>query len=180
MLLIRCLAPAASATSTPATARPLSRRHLGAFARCAPPPRTAGITQQQHATGTPSATATALTASLPPRYSRAYRYQHRPLASVSRLRPHVCTRVPAGAGAPSSAHRRRLRRHHHLDTAIAPPAFASFPQRHRATRGIGVLITLASTLPSRNRYLQPTFAVRCGFASLTFRSVSVAVAVASP
>ena len=103
-------------TSTPATARPLSRRHLGALARCAPPPRTAGISQQQHATGAPSATATALTAGLPPRHSRAYRYQHRPLASAIATSPSRLHPLP-----------RRLRC---VLLRTSPPAAPTSPSRH--------------------------------------------------
>ena len=125
------IAPAGgTSTSTPGTARLLSRRHVGALSRRALPPCTASITQQQYTAGAPSTIATALTVDLPPRHSRAYRFQQRPLASAfatspSRLHPLPCrlcrallrSSPPAALTSPSRC-RHRPSRHRHCLVSI--------------------------------------------------------------
>jgi hypothetical protein len=123
-----------TSTSTPGTARPLSRRQVGARARRAPSPRTAS-SQQQYTTVAPSATATALTVGLPPHATHALTG-----ISVSAYhsrcpRPHVSLQPPRlpSRTTPASAF-----------SHITPPA-ATTALQHRQRH----IISASSTLQSR-------------------------------
>ncbi len=55
VLFVQVFRTCSFSTSMRSTVRPLSRRHLGALAQLAPPPRTASITHQEHTITAPSA-----------------------------------------------------------------------------------------------------------------------------